>query len=408
MELTRAGGTGARPGGRLAGVVAVSAVVALTLAGCTADQRQVDDPSRLLQTVDTTLTPNGSVRAISDTTIAVGADGSSSTTTDHDVAKAAGDLPLRITTQYTTTKRSGTDLSDLDGYSGRVEVDLTIENLTVRSKNLTYDVAGSSRTTPALVGAPFSVAASTVLPGVAPDRIVTQGVDGGAATDGVVSTNADGDAVVQWGRLLAPPTSGASSTLHLVADVKDFSAPAFDVAAQPGLTTDLSTEGVLNGAFGSQTDSELALQRRTIDLIAQVNEVLARAGGTITEVRTNLESTSQTLGVRTAERLQESSASLASTMQSLAGELGSLNGDLGATVQTTQSTVLQQLQQTTSSLDALLGDTSGTAPAPVLDGRAAPQRRRPTPWAAASTATCCASPPSSRATRRRASSASSR
>ncbi|WP_288468465.1 hypothetical protein [uncultured Curtobacterium sp.] len=369
MELTRAGGTGARPGGRLAGVVAVSAVVALTLAGCTADQRQVDDPSRLLQTVDTTLTPNGSVRAISDTTIAVGADGSSSTTTDHDVAKAAGDLPLRITTQYTTTKRSGTDLSDLDGYSGRVEVDLTIENLTVRSKNLTYDVAGSSRTTPALVGAPFSVAASTVLPGVAPDRIVTQGVDGGAATDGVVSTNADGDAVVQWGRLLAPPTSGASSTLHLVADVKDFSAPAFDVAAQPGLTTDLSTEGVLNGAFGSQTDSELALQRRTIDLIAQVNEVLARAGGTITEVRTNLESTSQTLGVRTAERLQESSASLASTMQSLAGELGSLNGDLGATVQTTQSTVLQQLQQTTSSLDALLGDTSGTAPAPVLDGR---------------------------------------
>ncbi|UFU13757.1 hypothetical protein LQK89_14795 [Curtobacterium sp. C1] len=367
MELTRAGGTGARPGGRLAGVVAVSAVVALTLAGCTADQRQVDDPSRLLQTVDTTLTPNGSVRAISDTTIAVGADGSSSTTTDHDVAKAAGDLPLRITTQYTTTKRSGTDLSDLDGYSGRVEVDLTIENLTVRSQNLTYDVAGSSRTTPALVGAPFSVAASTVLPGVAPDRIVTQGVDGGAATDGVVSTNADGDAVVQWGRLLAPPTSGASSTLHLVADVKDFSAPAFDVAAQPGLTTDLSTEGVLNGAFGSQTDSELALQRRTIDLIAQVNEVLARAGGTITEVRTNLESTSQTLGVRTAERLQESSASLASTMQSLAGELGSLNGDLGATVQTTQSTVLQQLQQTTSSLDALLGDTSGRAPAPVLD-----------------------------------------
>lgn len=369
MELTRAGGTGARPGGRLAGVVAVSAVVALTLAGCTADQRQVDDPSRLLQTVDTTLTPNGSIRAISDTTIAVGADGSSSTTTDHDVAKAAGDLPLRITTQYTTTKRSGTDLSDLDGYSGRVEVDVTIENLTVRSKNLTYDVAGSSRTTPALVGAPFSVAASTVLPGVAPDRIVTQGVDGGAATDGVISTNADGDAVVQWGRLLAPPTSGASSTLHLVADVKDFSAPAFDVAAQPGLTTDLSTEGVLNGAFGSQTESELALQRRTIDLIAQVNEVLARAGGTITEVRTNLESTSQTLGVRTAERLQESSASLASTMQSLAGELGSLNGDLGATVQTTQSTVLQQLQQTTSSLDALLGDTSGTAPAPVLDGQ---------------------------------------
>lgn len=366
--LTRAGGTGTRQGSRIAGVVAVTGALALVLSGCTADQDQVTDPSRMLQTVDTTLTTNGAVNAISDTTISVAGKRSSSKTVDHDVTKAAGDLPLRITTQYTTDKRSGTDLADLDGYSGRVEIDVTIENLTVRSENLSYDVAGSSRSTPALVGAPFSVAASTVLDGVAPDRIVTESVDGGASTDGVVSTNPAGDAVVQWGRLLAPPTSGASSTLHLVADVRDFSTPAIDVAAQPGLTTDLSTSGVMNGAFGSETESELALQRRTIDLIAQVNEVLARAGGTITEVRTNLESTSETLGVRTAERLQESSASLASTMQSLSGELGSLNGDLGSTVQATQSTVLQQLQQTTGSLDALLGDTSAKAPAPVLDG----------------------------------------
>ncbi len=374
--LTRAGGTGTRQGSRIAGVVAVTGALALVLSGCTADQDQVTDPSRVLQTVDTTLTTNGAVNAISDTTISVAGKRSSSKTVDHDVKDAAGDLPLRITTQYTTDKRSGTDLADLDGYSGRVEIDVTVENLTVRSQDLTYDVAGASRSTPALVGAPFSVAASTVLDGVAPDRIVTESVDGGAATDGVVSTNASGDAVVQWGRLLAPPTSGASSTLHLVADVRDFSTPAIDVAAQPGLTTDLSTSGVMNGAFGSETDSELALQRRTIDLIAQVNEVLARAGGTITEVRTNLESTSETLGVRTAERLQESSASLASTMQSLSGELGSLNGDLGSTVQATQSTVLQQLQQTTGSLDALLGDTSATAPAPVLkdDGcKAVPQ-----------------------------------
>ncbi|PZF55384.1 hypothetical protein DEJ23_11925 [Curtobacterium sp. MCSS17_008] len=347
-------------------MVAVTGAVALVLAGCTADQDQVTDPSRVLQTVDTTLTTNGAVNAVSDTTISVAGKRSSSKTVDHDVTKAAGDLPLRITTQYTTDKRSGTDLADLDGYSGRVEIDVTVENLTVRSENLSYDVAGASRSTPALVGAPFSVAASTVLEGVAPDRIVTESVDGGAATDGVVSTDPSGDAVVQWGRLLAPPTSGASSTLHLVADVRDFSTPAIDIAAQPGLTTDLSSTGVMNGAFGSETDSELALQRRTIDLIAQVNEVLARAGGTITEVRTNLESTSETLGVRTAERLQESSASLASTIQSLSGELGSLNGDLGSTVQATQSTVLQQLQQTTGSLDALLGDTSATAPKPVL------------------------------------------
>ncbi|WP_222126889.1 hypothetical protein [Curtobacterium pusillum] len=366
----RAGNTGARPTERrILGAVAVTGALVLVLAGCTGPDKPVADPSRILQTVDTRLAADGSVQSIQDTAISVAGKDSSSATTDHDPAKAAGDLPLRVTTQYTTAKKTGSDLSDLDGYSGRIEIDLTIENLTVRSQNLTYDVAGSSRTTPALVGAPFSIAASTVLTGTKADAIVTDGADDdGTATDGVVSTNKDGDAVVQWGRLLAPPTSGASSTLHLVADVKKFAAPSIDIAAQPGITTDLSTSGVLDGAFGSSDDSELALQRRTIDLIAQVNEVLARAGGTITEVRSNLESTSQTLGVRTAERLQESSAALASTMQSLTGELGSLQSDLGATAKATQSTVLQQLQQTTSSLDSLLGDTSATAPSVTLDG----------------------------------------
>lgn len=354
---------------RIIGVVAIAGIAALVLSGCTSDDQKVTDPSRVLQTVDTHLTADGSITSISDTAISVGSDRSSSATTDHDPARAAGDLPLRITTQYSTKKKTGTDLADLAGYSGRVQIDVTVENLTVRSKDLTYDVAGSSRTTPALVGAPFSIAASTVLAGTGGYRIVTDSADaGGAATDGVVSTNADGDAVVQWGRLLAPPTSGASSTLHLVADVKDFSAPSFDIAAQPGISTDLSTSGVMNAAFGSGTDSELALQRRTIDLVAQVNEVLARAGGTITEVRSNLETTSKTLGVSTAERLEESSTQLAGTMRALSGELGSLNDDLGATVTTTRSTVLQQLQQTTTSLDGLLGDTSATAPAPTLDG----------------------------------------
>jgi hypothetical protein len=363
--------------GRALAAVAMAGAAAVVLAGCTSTDRAVENPSRVLQTVDTRLAADGSITTISDTAISVGADDSSSSVTEHEAAKAARDLPLRVTTQYTTAKKSGTDLADLAGYSGRVEIDLTVENLTVRSHNLTYDVAGASRTTPALVGAPFSIAASTVLTGTAPNHVVTDTADAGTATDGVVSANGDGDAVVQWGRLLAPPTSGASSTLHLVADVEDFTAPSFDLAAQPGVSTDLSSTGVMNAAFGSEKDSELALQRRTIDLISQVNEVLARAGGTITEVRSNLETTSATLGVRTAERLEDSSTALASTMQSLSGQLGSLDSDLGATVSATQSTVLQQLQETTTSLDALLGDTSATVPTPAIDGNGCAAEPRP-------------------------------
>lgn len=370
-----------RPARDVAVAIAMFGAVALLASGCTSQPKQVAHPSRVLQTVDTTVAADGSITDVSDTTIAVASSGdTSSTTTDHDPAKVVADLPIRVTTQYRTSKKTGTDLADLDGYTGRLEIDLTAENLTVVSKPLTYDVAGTSRTTPALVGAPFSIAASTVLKGVAPSSIVTDSGDSSdssadgataaasdVATDGVVSTDGKGDTVVQWATLLAPPTSGASQTLHLVANVKKFRVPTIDVAAQPGISTDLSSSGVVSSAFDSGQTSELALQRRTIELISNVNEVLARAGGTITEVRTNLESTSKTLGASTAQRLSDSSTSLAATMQGLTGELTSLKGDLGATAKSTQSTVLGQLDETVTSLDSLLGDTSATAPAAALD-----------------------------------------
>ena len=82
--------------------------------------------------------------------------------------------------------------------------------------------------------------------------------------------------MVQWATVLAPPRSGASTTLRLVAEVKDFQVPAFDVAVQPGLNTDLSADGVLAGAFSSGAGSEMELQRRTISLVSDVNTVLTQ------------------------------------------------------------------------------------------------------------------------------------
>jgi len=351
-------------------VVAVVGVVAVVATGCTGGAPEVTDPTRVLQSVATTLSSDGSITAVDSTTVSVDdTTGTTSTSsTEHAPADVADDLPIRVSTSYRAGDRSGTDLADLDGFDGRVEIDLTVENLTVAPQELTYDVAGSSRTDPALVGAPLSLAASTVLEGVSPSSVVTDASGAAGATDGIVSTNDGGDAVVQWGALLAPPRSGASTTLHLVADVADFRSPTFDLAAQAGLSTDLSVDGVLASAFDDSSTSELALQERTIGLVSDVNLVLSRAGETITEVRTNLENTSDTLGVRTAEQLRDSSASLASTMQGLTGQLTALEGDLGSTVTATQSTVLSQLQTTVTSVDSLLGDTTATAPAVTLDG----------------------------------------
>jgi hypothetical protein len=115
---------GVRTGnGRALAAIAMAGVAAVVLAGCTSSDRPVEHPSRILQTVDTRLAADGSITAISDTAIAVGQHDSSSSVTQHDAAEAARDLPLRVTTQYTTSKKSGTDLADLAGYSGRVDLD---------------------------------------------------------------------------------------------------------------------------------------------------------------------------------------------------------------------------------------------------------------------------------------------
>ena len=96
--------------------------------------------------------------------------------------------------------------------------------------------------------------------------------------------------------------------------------------------------------------------------------MLGRAGATITDVRTNLESTSKTLGVSTAAHLKESTDSLAGTMSGLKDQLGSLKTDLDATVSGTESTTIAQLSQTVGTVDAMLGDTKAAPPRPVLNG----------------------------------------
>src|SRR5690606_24042797 len=191
------------------------------------------------------------------------------------------DLPVRVSTQYKTDDGAGSDLAELEGHSGRVEIAVTVENLTLNSTELTYDVAGESRESSALIGTPLSVAGSVELQDTAASNVVVD-VEADTTTNGVVSQTTDGDAVVQWGTVLAPPQSEATTTFRLVADVDDFSAPEFDLAVQAGFHTDMSFEGMLSSALDTSSSSEYAMQRKAIELVAEINEVLTRAGTTIT------------------------------------------------------------------------------------------------------------------------------
>jgi hypothetical protein len=327
----------------------------------------VSDPVKLLQNVHVSLTPAAEIQTVEGTTIAVSAAGdSSSEDTTYDAAQVVGELPVRVSLQYRAGTEYGSDLTELRGHTGPIEITLTLENLTVKPQAIEYDAAGQTRVDTALVGAPLTIAASTRLTGVRADQITAGSADGTTGTNGVLSETEEGAAVVQWATILAPPRSGASTTLRLVADVTDFEVPTIDVAVQPGLNTDLSADGVLAGAFSSGAGSELELQRRTIALVSDVNTVLTKAGSTITDVRRNLQETSQTLGTRTASDLRDNSQALAGTMTGLKAQLGTLGTDLEFAAKATQSTTSSQLQQTVAAVDAMLGDTTAiAAPVPV-------------------------------------------
>jgi hypothetical protein len=317
------------------------------------------------------MTPDGTTTAIRGTAVSVRDNASDATTqnTTYSPAQVADDLPVRVSTTYRTDEKAGTDLRDLDGYTGRVEIDVTIQNLTVKPQNITYDAAGTSRTQPAMVGSPLTVVASTALPDVKPTDVITATAPGDVgATNGILSQAEDGGSVVQWAALLAAPQTGTVATLRLVSDVKDFSVPTIDLTVEPGLVTDPSVGGVIDSAFNSDPTSQLALEQRTIKVITDVNQVLTRASDNISDVRKNLDSTSKTLGTRTTEELKSSTEGVSTSMKGLDQELKSLNSDIASTLGQTQSSVLQELSQTVGTMDQMLGDTSAPPPTPVIDG----------------------------------------
>lgn len=353
------------------GLVALPLAVLLALAGCTSTPPP-EPPQRVLQTVGVQIGPDGATLAIDGQSVAVSENATEATTetATYSPQEVAADLPVRIATAYRTEDGTGSNLGDLEGFSGRIQIDLTVENLTTTAENLSYDVAGTKRTQPAMVGAPLTVVASTALAKtLATDVVTTSEAKDVATTNGLLSQSENGDAVVQWATVLAPPQLGASATLTLVTDATDFRVPTIDLSVQPGLVTDPSVSGVLDGAFNTSPTSELALTRRTIDVVADVNDVLARASKDISDVRENLDSTSETLGKRTVEDLQSSTKTVASSMKSLDGELSALRGDITSSVLSSQTSVLARLDETVSSVDAMLGDTSTEPPAIRVTGK---------------------------------------
>ena len=354
---------------RSAAAVAVVTVLALTwVQGVTGGTQARAEEARSLESIDIAVSPSGAVTAVSGTTVSVSPDGrraaaGTRTYAPRDVAK---DLPVRVRTAYRTADGAGTDLSEIAGYTGRVTVDVFVENLTVKPQSLTYDVAGTSRTRTALVGAPLTLSAAVSLD-ADPDSVITASSDAQGVTNGVLSRTGDGKSQVQWAALLAPPQLGATADLRLVVDAVDFKVPEFGLSVQTGLITDPSVQGLMDAAFRTDTGSQLALTTSTIEALSQVNESLAKAHAIVDRVSTTLTGNAGTIGTQTLADLTSSSQSLSSSMQSIGTDLSGLTQTLTQTLTSAQSSTASQLLQVVNTASAIMGDTSEPAQVPSLE-----------------------------------------
>ena len=324
-------------------------------------EQQVQNPTHVLQNVNLKLASNGNVSAIDTNNIYVNEQEhkSSSKTINFKVKDVINDVPVRVSTQYQSSKGTGTNLKDLNGYSGELTIKVTVENLTLKSQEVSYDAGGTKRTNQALVGVPFTVAGSVSLDNVKSNQIITSGdKTDDSATNGVISTTGDGKANVQWGAILAPPTSGASTSFTLKVNAQDFKAPDFDIAVQPGFASDLSGESVRNNSFNKNDANQVAMLQRTIDLVNNVDSTITSASSQVNELRSSLDNTSDTLGQDAAKNLQANSESLTKRMAELDGQIQSLKDDLAKTADGNKNQLISQLESTVNTMDTLLGDTS--------------------------------------------------
>lgn len=351
-----------------AGVAAVS-TMALLLGPGVVPANGAEPPVKLLQAVDIELGADGALTRITSTGVR-DTDGERSTKkAELDPGKVAGDLPVRVLTSYVHDGRTGTNLADLKGAKGRVQVTITVQNTTVHAERVAYDVGGVPQERFALIGTPLTVTASAVLPKdarvVLPEHNVEQ-----ASTNGVVGRTESGDTTVQWAAMLAPPRLSASASFTLVEDAADFRMPELDIAVQPGLVTDPSVERLVREAFRKDGTSQVSLQSKAIVLIGTVNGVLGDATRTLDEIRRALSDGADTIGSRLIGQLAASSTQLTHAAGDLSASLDQLDAGLAASLEQSRDDNVASLRRTVETLSEYIGhpDDEPVEPLPVKPG----------------------------------------
>lgn len=340
------------------------AIVALVAAGLiAAPQIATAAEPQILRTVDVSVAKDGSITAVRSTVISD--DGSGEVTTDaEDIAPVDADLPVRVQTTYRTADSSGADLEQLEGYSGPLTIDVTVQNTTVRPQLLSYNSGGRGISEYALVGSPLTVVGAVTLGDGT--RVITSA----EGTNGVLSQREGGQAV-QWSAILAPPQLAATATFRLVLDVDDFEVPRFDLSVQPGLVTDPSVAGLLNSSFAAAPNSSRTMQLATLATIAGVNGALDQVGTSLEEIRAALAQSATSFGGNARTGLASANVALQQRLDLAVADLSDASVEVDSTIETARANGVTSLDASLREIQEVLG-TAGPlgASAPPRSGAA--------------------------------------
>lgn len=350
--------------------LATAAAVAVALPALTYPAMAAEAPTpkeQMLQSVSVSVGSNGAVRSIASSELSSAKkNGQAVGSHSFDPSKAAIDLPVRVKVAYKHDGKVGTNLRDLEGTNGRVEIDISVQNLLVRPKTLHFDSAGAAHSRTDLVGVPLTVVAAAKAD-FSPERVVMPERGGKGGTNGVLSQDESGKAAVQWASVLAPPQLSASTKLQFVVNAKDFEVPDLEINVQPGIVTDPSINSLLESTFDPAKSTEFKTVNNTVEMLAELNGTLAQAGDTISAARQSLSQSANAIGAKTIGDLKASNDHLVESAKSMISSTETMGQGLKQSLSGAQDGFNAQLGSSLAEIRNLLGNPEEAKPVRRVD-----------------------------------------
>jgi hypothetical protein len=321
-------------------------------------------PQPGVQNVSAQMSTDGSVSELTSSTAYQSDSGAvESTTLSLDPSTDGQKLPARVQTAWWLGDRSGTDLSDLMGATGRIVIEISVQNLWTTPQEVTVTSGGAKYRQYSLVSTPLTITASAHLGANQLGNVVTVGDSADPrATNGVASVATANDTVVQWATILAPPTTLGTAVFRLVVNADNFKLPTFDIMAQAGVVTDPSMQNLFSSTMQANQSTSNS-QQDTINAVMHVSDQISQAQSYVNQVYTSLSQDASTLGSRTYSDLQSGSAAVLAQIQSTQSQLNDLASQSQSQIETAQGSTTNSLQDMRNNLNNdVLGSTTGYLP----------------------------------------------